>query len=285
MSEFNASLLPSLAETIRIYDLKARKSLGQNFLLDINLTRRIAKSAEISEQDVILEVGPGPGGLTRALLESSAQKVIVVEKDERFIPALHQLKLLAGNRLEVIQQDALSFSLENYDPHSIKVIANLPYNVGTALLLKWFEELEFIKDITIMLQKEVVERLTAEPRTKSYGRLSVLTQWCCHSRKLFDVSPKAFTPPPKVTSSIVKITPRLEALYPISKELLEHVTAAAFNQRRKMLRSSLKALNVSIEELSKKASVSLNARAEELTIGDFCRLATAFQQISQERVI
>jgi 16S rRNA (adenine1518-N6/adenine1519-N6)-dimethyltransferase len=283
MSGFNASSLPSLAEVIRTYDLKAHKALGQNFLLDINLTRRIARTAEISDEDVILEIGPGPGGLTRALLESPAQKIIVVEKDERFLPALHQLKMLAPNRLEIIHQDALSLSLKKHTSSPFKIISNLPYNIGTLLLLKWFEELEVVKDMTVMLQKEVVERLTAVPRTKSYGRLSILTQWYCEAKRLFDVSPKSFTPPPKVTSSIVKITPRANVLYPTPKALLEKVTAAAFNQRRKMLKSSLKALNVPVEELSEMTSLSFNARAEELTVEDFCKIAVAFQKLSQKK--
>ena len=270
--------LPPLREVIRRHDLSAKKSLGQNFLLDLNLTRRIARSAGSLDGVDVVEIGPGPGGLTRALLAQGARRVIAIERDNRAIAALEEIAHRVPGRLEIAPGDALETDPRPFlDRAPARVVANLPYNIATRLLLGWLERLEEYESLTLMFQREVAERLTAVPRSKSYGRLSVLVQWLAEPQILFDVPPRAFVPPPKVTSSVVRLVPRLEPLAPAAKPALERVTAAAFGQRRKMLRTSLKKLGMPIRPLLEQAGVAATARAEELTVAEFCSLARAAQ--------
>ncbi|MEC9401708.1 MAG: 16S rRNA (adenine(1518)-N(6)/adenine(1519)-N(6))-dimethyltransferase RsmA, partial [Pseudomonadota bacterium] len=235
--------LPPLRDVIAAHGLNAKKSLGQNFLLDLNLTSRIARSAGSLEDCTVLEVGPGPGGLTRALLAAGAKRVIAIEKDSRCLPALAEISAHYPGRLEVIEGDALEIdpvALTGGD--KVRIAANLPYNVGTQLLINWITTPQwppFWSSLTLMFQKEVGERISASPASKAYGRLAVLAGWRCKGGILFDISPKAFTPPPKVTSAVVHLTPNPSPL-PCDLKALEKITAAAFGQRRKMLRASLK---------------------------------------------
>ncbi|MHC5653239.1 16S rRNA (adenine(1518)-N(6)/adenine(1519)-N(6))-dimethyltransferase RsmA [Stappia sp.] len=271
--------LPPLREVIRAHDLQARKSLGQNFLLDLNLTLRIARTAGDISDTTVLEVGPGPGGLTRALLAAGAKRVVAVEKDPRCMPALAEIAAHYPGRLEVIEADALTLDLREVAAGGpLKIVSNLPYNVGTQLLLGWITRDIWPPEwqsLTLMFQKEVAERIVARPGSKAFGRLGVLAGWRCHSTIAFDVSPKAFTPPPKVTSAIVHLTPRKEPL-PVELKALERVTAAAFGQRRKMLRASLKALDADAETILSGIGIEPTRRAEELDVAEFVRLANAF---------
>lgn len=281
----NEDGLPPLREVINRYELQAKKSLGQNFLTDLNLTSKIARSAGNLENSIVYEVGPGPGALTRGLLMSGATKVVAVEMDYRCINALKDISAAYDGRLEVHEGDALEVDemalIGDTQGKDVHVIANLPYNVGTALLVKWMTLSNWqpwFKSLTLMFQKEVGMRAVAEPRTKAYGRLSVLCQYRADVRVLFDIPPQAFTPPPKVTSCIVQIIPREEPPNTPKQKTLEKMVSAAFNQRRKMLRASLKSLGV--DPLPKLASADINetARAEELTIEDFCRLALEYEK-------
>lgn len=271
--------LPPLREVIRAHDLQARKSLGQNFLLDLNLTLRIARTAGDISDTTVLEVGPGPGGLTRALLAAGARRVVAVEKDPRCMPALAEIAAHYPGRLEVIEADALTLDLREVAAGGpLKIVSNLPYNVGTQLLLGWITRDIWPPEwqsLTLMFQKEVAERIVARPGSKAFGRLGVLAGWRCHSTIAFDVSPKAFTPPPKVTSAIVHLTPRKEPL-PVELKALERVTAAAFGQRRKMLRASLKGLDAEAETILSGIGIEPTRRAEELDVAEFVRLANAF---------
>ncbi|SDU16695.1 16S rRNA (adenine(1518)-N(6)/adenine(1519)-N(6))-dimethyltransferase RsmA [Stappia sp. ES.058] len=271
--------LPPLRDVIRTHDLQARKSLGQNFLLDLNLTLRIARTAGDLSRTTVLEVGPGPGGLTRALLVAGAKRVVAVEKDTRCLPALEEIAAHYPGRLEIRTADALALRLSEIGAEGpLKIIANLPYNVGTQLLLGWVAQETWPpawQSLTLMFQKEVAERIVAAPGSKAYGRLGVLVGWRCHAAIAFDVGPKAFTPPPKVTSAVVHLTPRAAPL-PCALKALERVTAAAFGQRRKMLRASLKALGKDARERIEAADIEPTRRAEELDITEFVRLAQAF---------
>jgi len=269
----SAPELPPLREVIRRFDLGARKALGQNFLLDLNLTRRIARAAAPLDQASVIEIGPGPGGLTRALLLEGARHVTAVERDHRCIAALTELGAAFPGRLQVIEGDALALDPASLAPAPRKIVANLPYNVATPLLLQWLGQIGEFANLTLMFQKEVAQRLAAAPGKKEYGRLSVLTQWLCEAVLLFDVPPQAFVPAPKVTSTVVRLTPRSSPLAPCRQEDLERVTAAAFGQRRKMLRQSLKPLGGDTAALIAAAGVSPTARAEELSIAEFCALA------------
>jgi 16S rRNA (adenine1518-N6/adenine1519-N6)-dimethyltransferase len=273
--------LPPLRDVIAAHGLNAKKSLGQNFLLDLNLTSRIARSAGKLEDCTVLEIGPGPGGLTRALLAAGAKKVVAIEKDSRCLPALAEIAEHYPGRLEVIEGDALKL-----DPVAltgggkVQIAANLPYNVGTQLLINWITTPQwppFWSSLTLMFQKEVGERITAEPGSKAYGRLGVLAGWRCKGGILFDISPKAFIPPPKVTSAVVHLTPNATPL-PCDLRVLEKVTAAAFGQRRKMLRASLKSLSPHAEELVTQAGLEPTARAEEIDIAGFVNLANVFKK-------
>jgi 16S rRNA (adenine1518-N6/adenine1519-N6)-dimethyltransferase len=268
--------LPPLREVIAAHGLAPKKSLGQNFLFDLNLTGKIARAAGAEDGGTFYEVGPGPGGLTRALLSEGAGKVIAVERDARCLPALEQVAAAWPGRLEVISADAMTLDETAILPNGARVAANLPYNVGTAILIKWLTVQSWPPvwaSLTLMFQKEVAQRITAQPSTEHYGRLSVLAQWRCTAKILFDVNPHAFVPPPSVTSSIVRLEPRQQPLAPCNLSALEKITAATFGQRRKMLRQSLKPLGG--EALAQKAGIDPTARPEDLTIMQFAALARA----------
>ena len=273
--------LPPLREIVARYGISAQRRLGQHFLFDQNLTIRIARAAGPLSGTNVIEIGPGPGGLTRALLAEGAGRVVVVERDPRCLAALNELGAVYPDRLKIVAGDALSIDPVGLAAAPRRIVANLPYNIATALLLGWLERIREFDSLTLMVQREVALRLTATPRSKSYGRLSVVTQWLAAPRILFDVPPRAFVPAPKVMSSVVAIMPRPEPLAPAAKPLLERVTAAAFGQRRKMLRSSLLGLGVPLDRLLADAGVPSTARAEELSIADFCALARAIDAINQ----
>ncbi len=270
-SEPRASL-PPLREVIRRYGLAARRSLGQHFLLDLNLTARIARSAGALNQTNVIEIGPGPGGLTRALLEAGAARVIAVERDDRCVAALQDLAAAYPGRLTVVAGDALAVDVTALAPPPRKIVANLPYNVATPLLIGWLRQVRAFEGLTLMFQKEVADRLTASPGSRDYGRLSVLAQWLADVRREFNVARQAFTPPPKVASTVVTLTPRGLPLAEASWEALETVTAAAFGQRRKMPRASLKSLDLDLEGLA----IDPTRRAEDLTVEQFCTLARVY---------
>ncbi|MDE2228872.1 MAG: 16S rRNA (adenine(1518)-N(6)/adenine(1519)-N(6))-dimethyltransferase RsmA [Alphaproteobacteria bacterium] len=274
MAEDTPPPLPPLREVIRRHGLAARKALGQNFLLDLNLTRRIARGAAPLANFNVVEVGPGPGGLTRALLLEGARRVVAIERDQRCLPALAELAAAFPGRLEIVPGDALAIDPTTLVPAPRKIVANLPYNIATPLLLAWLPRIRAFADFTLMFQKEVAARLAAKPDSRDYGRLSVLIQWLAYVERLFDVAPTAFVPPPKVTSTVVRLTPRPEPQAPCDQDALERVTAAAFGQRRKMLRQSLKSLGDPLVLLHY-ASIDPTARAEDLTVAEFCALARA----------
>ena len=268
--------LPPLREVIAAHGLAAKKSLGQNFLFDLNLTRRIARAAGDLKGFTVVEVGPGPGGLTRALLMEGASRVVAVERDERTLPALAEISEAYPGRLDVISADALDVDWRTVIQGSAKIVANLPYNVATALLLGWISDEvwpPWFSSLTLMFQKEVAERIVAKPASEHYGRLSIISQWRCTAQKLFDVNRSAFTPPPKITSSIVHLVPRLVCEPICELKKLERVTAAGFGQRRKMLRSSLKAVFENPEAVLESLGLEPQRRAEELSVADFARLA------------
>jgi len=268
--------LPPLREVIRRCGLTARKSLGQNFLLDLNLAARIARAAGPLEGITVVEIGPGPGGLTRALLALGASRVVAVERDDRAIGALQEIVSHYPGRLEIVAADALSFEARTLLHGSrARIIANLPYNIATALLVMWITTEPWppwYDSAVLMFQREVAERIVAQVGSKSYGRLSVLVQWRCEARIVFDVNASAFVPPPKVTSSIVRIVPRSAPL-PCHRAMLEAVTQAAFGQRRKMLRQSLRSLGVDTPELIAAAGLDPTARAEDVSVEQFVNLA------------
>jgi 16S rRNA (adenine1518-N6/adenine1519-N6)-dimethyltransferase len=266
--------LPPLREVIAAHGLDPKKSFGQNFLLDLNLTGRIARQALPFGEHTVIEVGPGPGGLTRALLAVGAPRVVAVEKDPRCIGALREIAAHYPGRLEVLEADALDVDVATLAAgRPAKIVANLPYNVGTQLLVNWLTPDAWPPvwaDMTLMFQREVAERIVAAPGTDAYGRLGVLAGWRARSTILFDVSREAFTPPPKVTSSVVRIEPRADPI-DVRVAALGRVTAAAFGQRRKMLRQSVKKLGG--ETLLRQAGIDPRRRAETLDIAEFCRLA------------
>ncbi|AMN42913.1 16S rRNA (adenine(1518)-N(6)/adenine(1519)-N(6))-dimethyltransferase RsmA [Rhodoplanes sp. Z2-YC6860] len=271
--------LPPLREVIRRHDLSARKSLGQNFLLDLNLTGRIARAAGPLDGVTVVEIGPGPGGLTRALLAEGARRVIAVERDERALAALAEIAAHYPDRLTVVAGDAMEFDPRPHiDRGPVRIVANLPYNIATPLLIGWLSAEPWppwYDRLVLMFQREVAERLVAPPGGKQYGRLSVLTSWRAQARILFDVHPSAFVPPPKVTSSVVQIVPRPDPL-PCSRPVLERVTEAAFGQRRKMLRQSLKSLGTDPLPLLAAAGIEPTARAEDIPVAGFAALAREF---------
>ncbi len=272
--------LPPLRDVIRTHDLVAKRQLGQNFLLDLNLTAKIARSAgDLSACDV-LEVGPGPGGLTRGLLAEGARRVLAVEKDARCLPALEEIAAAYPGRLEVLLGDALDVDVLSHLTPPIKVVANLPYNVGTELLIRWLSPPVWPpvwSSLTLMFQKEVAERIVAKPRTDHYGRLALLAQWRCNVGIVLTLPPEAFTPAPKVHSAVVHLTALPEPRFPCDFGVLQRVTAMAFNQRRKMLRSSLKGLRPGIEGVLDGVGIPPTARAEEIGLEQFCALARAVQ--------
>ncbi len=267
--------LPPLRDVIAAHDLRAKKSLGQNFLLDLNLTRKIARAAG-ADGAVIYEVGPGPGGLTRALLAEGAAKVIAVERDDRCLPALADIAAAYPGRLEIISADAMKLDEEKLLPPGAHIAANLPYNVGTALLIKWLSSESwppFWASLTLMFQREVAERIIAKPGSEHYGRLSVLAGWRTKAKIMFDVSARAFVPPPSITSSIVRLEPLPKPVAEAELKKLEKITETAFGQRRKMLRQSLKPLGG--EALLEKAGIEATRRPEELSVAEFAALARA----------
>ena len=268
--------LPPLREVIATHGLSAKKSLGQNFLLDLNLTAKIARSAgDLTGADV-LEIGPGPGGLARGLLAEGARKVLAVEKDARCLPALQEIAAAYPGRLEVINADALALDPSERLTPPIKIVANLPYNVGTELLTRWLDPADwppFWDSLTLMFQREVAERIVAQPGSKDYGRLAVLAQWRCTARIVMELPPEAFTPPPKVRSAVVHLQALPEPRFPADARLLQAVVARAFNQRRKMLRASLKGLRPDIEDRLLAAGIQPTDRAETVDLERFCALA------------
>jgi 16S rRNA (adenine1518-N6/adenine1519-N6)-dimethyltransferase len=273
--------LPPLREVIERFDLSARKSLGQNFLCDLNLTRRIARAATPLDTFTVVEVGPGPGGLTRALLAEGATSLIAIEMDERAVPALEEIASHYPGRLTIIREDALQQDWQRILPKPSKIVANLPYNIGTALLVQWLSMEPWpppYASLTLMFQKEVALRIVAKAGDDAYGRLAVLCQWRCQAAKLFDVNRAAFTPPPKITSSVVQLVPRSFPLVPCKLKSLETVTAAAFGQRRKMLRSSLKNLFASPETILEPLGYKGTERAEELPVEAFGQLALQLEK-------
>jgi 16S rRNA (adenine1518-N6/adenine1519-N6)-dimethyltransferase len=273
--------LPPLREVIRAHELVAKKQLGQNFLLDLNLTAKIARQAgDLSACDV-LEVGPGPGGLTRGLLAEGARRVLAVEKDARCLPALAEVAAAYPGRLQVINGDALEVDVLAHLTPPVRVVANLPYNVGTELLIRWLTPESwppFWDSLTLMFQKEVAERIVAKPRSDHYGRLALLVQWRAEAKIVMHLPPEAFTPAPKVHSSVVHITRLAEPRFPCDGKLLQRITAMAFNQRRKMLRSSLKGLGADVEGMLVAAGIDPTARAEEISLEKFCALARVVAQ-------
>lgn len=276
--------LPPLRDVIRTHGLSAQKSLGQNFLLDLNLTARIARGSGPLEGATVVEVGPGPGGLTRALLALGAGRVIAIERDHRCIAALGEIAAAYPGRLEVIEGDALKVDVRPLlSGTEARVVANLPYNVGTQLLVGWLSTdpwPPWFASLTLMFQREVAERIVAVPGSKAYGRLAVLTGWRAQARILFDVAPSAFVPPPKVTSSVVHVVPRADPA-PCALRDLERVTEAAFGQRRKMLRQSLKSLGVDTAALLAQTGVEETARAEEIDVAGFVALANTYAALRQ----
>ncbi len=263
--------LPPLREVIARYKLSARRDLGQHFLFDLNLCARIARAAGDLGECNVIEIGPGPGGLTRALLEAGARRVFAIERDERCIAALADLAAAYPDRLHLVEADALATDPAALAPPPRRIVANLPFNIATQLLIGWLERIGEYQGLTCMFQREVAERLAAGPGSKTYGRLSVIVQWLCEVRLEFNVDMRAFTPPPKVAGSVVTLTPRPEPLATAQRAALETVTAAAFGQRRKMLRASLKRLDLDLEGLG----IDPTARAETLSVEDFCALARA----------
>ena len=276
--------LPPLREVIRKHDLSAKKSLGQNFLLDLNLTARIARVSEPLEDTTVVEVGPGPGGLTRALLALGARRVIVIERDERAIAALDDIAAHYPGRLEIVSGDALQTDIRALvDDGPARIVANLPYNIATPLLIGWLTAEPWppwYDMMVLMFQREVAERIVAEVGDDAYGRLAVLSNWRCETKIMFDVAPSAFVPPPNVTSSVVRLVPRA-APVACDGKLLQRVTEAAFGQRRKMLRQSLKSLGVDAATLISEAAIEPTARAEEIDVAGFARLANALGAITK----
>ena len=293
--------LPALRDVIRTYELAADKRLGQNFILDLNLTRRIARAAGTAGDAAvgqasatlplagrcIIEIGPGPGGLTRALLLEGASHIIAIERDPRCRPALDDIIAASGDRLRVIEGDALAMdwrALAATLPSPPVIVANLPYNIATQLLINWLEASPWppwYSGMVLMFQKEVAERIVAEPDSKAYGRLAVIAQWRTRPKLLFTLKPEAFTPPPKVESAIVSFAPRSDPAPACDVTMLGRVTAAAFGQRRKMLRQSLKSLTPDPEPLLAAAGIAGTLRGEVLTVADFARLALVFQKIGK----
>ncbi len=268
--------LPPLREVISSHGLSARKSLGQNFLLDLNLTRKIARSAGSLEDHDVLEIGPGPGGLTRALLMEGARRVIAVEKDQRCVAALEDIARAYPGRLTILQGDAKDLDVSPHLDGPTRIVANLPYNIATELLIRWLQPNmwpPFWSSMTLMFQREVAERIVATPAQKSYGRLSVAANWRCDTRIALQLPPGAFTPPPKVSSSVVHFQRLQDARFPADPNRLERIVALAFNQRRKMLRSSLKGLGPDIADKLEGLGVNPTRRAETLSLEEFCKIS------------
>ncbi|MEP1586516.1 MAG: 16S rRNA (adenine(1518)-N(6)/adenine(1519)-N(6))-dimethyltransferase RsmA [Tateyamaria sp.] len=270
--------LPPLSTVIEDHGLRARKSLGQNFLLDLNLTAKIARQAGDLTGCDVLEIGPGPGGLTRGLLSEGARRVLAIEKDGRCLPALAEIATRYPGQLQVIEGDALDIDPLAHLTPPIRVAANLPYNVGTELLVRWLTPPEwppFWQSLTLMFQREVAERIVAVPGSKAYGRLALLAQWRCEARIVMGLPPEAFTPAPKVSSAVVHLTALPAPKFEADAEVLNRVVAMAFNQRRKMLRSALKGMGADIEDRLNAAGIKPTERAEQVSLEEFCALARA----------
>ncbi len=269
--------LPPLKEIIKEYRLDARRKLGQNFLLDLNLTSRIAREANIQPQNTVIEIGPGPGGLTRAILMAGAERVIAIEKDSRAIDALQPLVEASNGRLSIVEGDALTVPVHELGPADAprQIIANLPYNIATPLLFGWLDHATAFQSMTLMFQREVAERITAQPGGGNYGRLSIMCQWLAETKPCFDIPPAAFVPPPKVTSSVIRVVPRPTPAFPAERSILQEVTKTAFNQRRKMLRASLRSLGGTA--LLYEAGIDGQRRPESLSLDEFCVLARALK--------
>ena len=268
--------LPPLKDVISRHQLRAKKSLGQNFLLDLNLTSKIARYAGNLDQFDILEIGPGPGGLTRSLLHEGARKVVAIEKDNRCIEALEEIQATFPGRLKLLQGDALSTNASEHLADPVRIIANLPYNIGTELLVRWLTSKtwpSFWQSMTLMFQKEVANRIVASPGSKAYGRLSVMSQWRCDTKIAFNVPATAFTPPPKVESTLVHFEALKEPKFPAEVEVLEFVVSKAFNQRRKMLRGALKGYFQNVEEGLVSIGVLPTKRAEDITVQEYCAMS------------
>ena len=268
--------LPPLKDVISRHQLRAKKSLGQNFLLDLNLTSKIARYAGNLDQFDILEIGPGPGGLTRSLLNEGARKVVAIEKDSRCIEALEEIQATFPGRLKLLQGDALSTNASEHLADQVRIIANLPYNIGTELLVRWLTSKtwpSFWQSMTLMFQKEVANRIVASPGSKAYGRLSVMSQWRCDTKIAFNVPATAFTPPPKVESALVHFEALKEPKFPAEVEVLEFVVSKAFNQRRKMLRGALKGYFQNVEEGLLSIGVLPTRRAEDITVQEYCAMS------------
>ncbi|MGH6720416.1 MAG: 16S rRNA (adenine(1518)-N(6)/adenine(1519)-N(6))-dimethyltransferase RsmA [Alphaproteobacteria bacterium] len=275
--------VPPLRDVIARHGIQARKSLGQNFLFDTNLLGRIARAVgDAGERDVV-EIGAGPGGLTRALLAHGARRVVAIERDPRCVAALDELAAAFPERLVVVEGDARTVDARRWATPPYVIAGNLPFNVASPLIVGWLARPHEIGAMVVMVQREVADRLTAERGGKDYGRLAVLAQWRWRAARLFDVPARAFVPPPKVTASVVRFEPRPAALAEADPRALERVLAAAFGQRRKMLRSSLRALGVPVEALAAAAGIDLALRAEALTIPEFCALARAFARLGPAR--
>ena len=272
--------LPPLRDVIAAHGLGARKSLGQHFLLDLNLTDKIARAAGPLASGTVIEVGPGPGGLTRALLRNGARRVIAVERDDRCISALKDLETASGGRLEILQGDARDIDVCALGDTPRRVVANLPYNIATPLLIGWLHSAACLQGMTLMFQREVADRIVAEPGRSAYGRLSVLANWRCRTRKLFNLPARAFTPPPNVESAVVALEPYAELPWPADPAMLETLTAAAFGQRRKMLRGALKSLPVDPLALLEGAGIKPTRRAESLHIAEFAALARMYERLN-----
>lgn len=268
--------LPPLRQVIADHGLSARKSLGQNFLLDLNLTAKIARQAGDLSQCDVLEIGPGPGGLTRGLLSEGARRVLAIEKDARCLPALEDIAAVYPGRLQIIEGDALEVDPLAHLTPPIRVAANLPYNIGTELLVRWLTPPQwppFWQSLTLMFQREVAERIVAKPGSKAYGRLAILAQWRADARIVLSLPPEAFTPAPKVSSAVVHLTALEKPRYEADAAILSRVVAAAFNQRRKMLRAALKSTAPDIEDRLRAAGIKPTDRAEQIPLEGFCALA------------
>ncbi len=277
MNNINTKIfnLSPIAVVVEKYDLTPNKSWGQNFIFDLNLTRKIARAANLSSNETIFEIGPGPGALTRALFIEGAGKIIAIERDKRAITALSELVDICNGKLELISDDALKVPINKMGVLPRRIVANLPYNIATQLLLNWLQTPNAFKAITVMVQKEVAMRICAKPGSSNYGRLSIITQWLTRPKMLFDIPASAFHPKPKVTSTLLEIIPRSQPLFPAKRQILEKITAQAFGQRRKMLRSSLK--KVGGDDLLLATNIDPTLRPENLSIEDFCRLAQAYE--------
>jgi len=272
--------LPPLREVIARFGLGARKSLGQHFLLDLNLTRRIARAAGDLTQATVIEVGPGPGGLTRAILAEGATRVIAIERDRRCVEALQDVVAASEGRLSVLEEDATAVDAAALGAPPRHILANLPYNVATVLLIGWLRQAEAFAGMTLMFQKEVADRIVAGPGSKTYGRLSVMANWRCDTQVLFNLPARAFTPPPKVASSVVQFRPLPAPRFPAPWDAMEKVAAAAFGQRRKMLRGALRTLKVDSDRMLAETGIDPEARAETLTVEAFAALARAYVSLS-----